>query len=219
MEMEMKTKIPSLNGKINNKDCFIKVNPSCGRFHLYREGDVSEIKLLDIASSIARQCRFTGHLIGDTPPYSVAEHCVHVSRIVERMNGSPKQIFASLMHDAAEAYLSDIAAPFKRELADYHEKEALIQARINKRFGIENSHDPIIKKADWYALWIEARQIVEPNESELCKWFAYDKTGVNSKKYYFEVQCWDHIQARDEFIKRFAQCQDICIGEYHEKFI
>jgi hypothetical protein len=64
------------------------------------------VRLEDIAHSLAYQCRFQGHV---KKFYSVAEHCIHVSLKV------PRQFAAvALMHDAAEAYLTDLPRPLKQ---------------------------------------------------------------------------------------------------------
>jgi hypothetical protein len=64
-----------------------------------------EIELCDIAHSLALLPRYTGHTVN---PVSVAEHSVYVSQHV------PASLaFPALMHDAAEAYLNDLAAPNK----------------------------------------------------------------------------------------------------------
>jgi hypothetical protein len=117
------------------------------------------------------------------------------------------------MHDSAEAYLSDIAAPFKRELGQYYEKEELIQKRVNSRFNLPNTMDPLVKVADWYALFIEARQIVVPDEEDLATWSGYsdgpgEGYGIESKKYQKQVQCWYPNEARKQFLIRFAQLID-----------
>lgn len=62
----------------------------------------------DIARALANQCRFGGH---SRVFYSVAQHCVIVSRVVEERGGDVEDVFAALMHDAGEAYLGDMPHP------------------------------------------------------------------------------------------------------------
>lgn len=200
--------MPSKDDVFEGNQCRILVNPSQSYFHLYRDGDTSEIRLPDIANAISRQCRFTGHLLSGIEIYSVAEHCVLVSHIVEAMGGDPQEIFEGLMHDSSEAYLSDISAPFKRELGGYYDKEALITSRIAERFGLLRTLPEIVKKADWYALFIEARQIVCKDEEELKTWVGYEEHGEESLKYQVQIRGWLPSQAKTEFLCRFADCID-----------
>ena len=53
-----------------------------------------------VISSLSRLPRFTGHTRPDLPAYSVAQHCVLVSRLVR---GGLVAQRAGLLYDAAEA--------------------------------------------------------------------------------------------------------------------
>lgn len=206
--------MPSSDDRFDGDDCYIKVNPSGGYFHMHAKGNISEIKLGDIAGATSRQCRFTGHLLPEVDHYSVAEHCVLVSALLKAMGADTKLQFAGLMHDAAEAYLSDIAAPFKRELGSYYEAEAKIEERVNKKYGINLTEDEhtMLKKADWFALWIEARQIVCRDPEECESWKGYELYGEESKDHMTAVQCWGRRQAGIEFTLRFAELCDEMLG-------
>lgn len=62
----------------------------------------------EIAESLARQCRFNGHLGWE----SVAVHSVRVARRLEHM--PPPVRLAALLHDAHEAYTGDVPGPLLR---------------------------------------------------------------------------------------------------------
>lgn len=64
----------------------------------------------DIAHHLSQINRFTGACIR---PYSVAEHSLLVSEIAQRSGASLLVQFAALMHDAHEAFTSDLSSPAK----------------------------------------------------------------------------------------------------------
>jgi 5'-deoxynucleotidase YfbR-like HD superfamily hydrolase len=112
-----------------------------------------------IAHSISQLCRFTGHT---SPFYSVAQHCVMVSKLV-----LPDLAMAGLMHDASEAFIGDLSRPLKvllDELAPgvMREVEERIHAAIAERFGFDYPHDPDIKYADNVAVATEIRDLLPP---------------------------------------------------------
>jgi hypothetical protein len=71
-------------------------------------GDVlpEDIDILDIAHSLSLQCRYNGACKFF---YSVAQHSEFVSRHVP-----PEDALAALLHDAEEAYTSDMTTPLKK---------------------------------------------------------------------------------------------------------
>lgn len=142
------------------------------KFHL--EGtDPEEIQLTDICHALGHLGRFTGHT---TRLYTVAEHSILVDDIVRMMRGDdPMLRLQALLHDATEAYLADISAPFKGALGNYYELEEQVHARIADKFGLPHELDPIIKEADWIALFAEAQEL-QPL-ADLTTWYGYDKWG------------------------------------------
>ena len=72
--------------------------------------DPEQLDAGDIARALANQCRFGGHC---RVFYSVAQHSVIISRLVEERGGDVEDAFAALMHDATEAYLGDMPHPLK----------------------------------------------------------------------------------------------------------
>jgi 5'-deoxynucleotidase YfbR-like HD superfamily hydrolase len=122
------------------------------------------IHLLDIAHALSMQCRYTGHIHSF---YSVAQHCVLVSKLAERMTyARTRSVLAALeaarsglLHDASEAYLVDLARPVKHlpEMAAYRQAEATLQALIFRVFGLPDLEPQAVKEADRILGATEAR--------------------------------------------------------------
>ncbi|MBF0309206.1 MAG: phosphohydrolase [Magnetococcales bacterium] len=108
---------------------------------------MEDIDIQDIAHSLAMLCRFNGH---GRIFYSVAEHAILVSRLV-----SPPHAPWGLLHDASEAYLTDLPKPVKRQLPDYTHCEERLQALIAKRFHLDWPLPTAVKHADMVALSTE----------------------------------------------------------------
>lgn len=119
---------------------------------------VDDIDVKDIAFSLANQCRFNGHV----PFFSVAEHSVAVAARLP-----PHLQLAGLLHDAAEAYLSDIPSPIKAYLPDYQAMEDKVQKVIYEKFNIALSDTDIaeLKQADKDATHTEAYYLLESQGS------------------------------------------------------
>lgn len=117
--------------------------------------DPDAIVIEDIAHALANNCRFTGHVRWH---YSVAQHSVHCSYLV------PDELaLTALLHDASEAYLSDIARPIKSqpEFGDvYLRYEKGIEEAIAARFGIVYPYPREVKDADNLMLVTEARDLM-----------------------------------------------------------
>ena len=119
--------------------------------------DVARIRIEDIAHALANSCRFTGHV---REFYSVAQHSFLCSTIVSEENA-----LTALLHDASEAYLSDLARPIKYQpgLGDaYKECEARLEEAIAEKFGLPYPWPDEVKWADRVLLVSEQRDLM-PN--------------------------------------------------------
>lgn len=123
-----------------------------------------DVDLDDIACSLSRQARFNGHT---TEFYSVAQHCVHASKVAEQLGYiKPVQQWA-LLHDAAEAYIGDITSPIKALFPGLEAVENRILYWVCVRVGLlpphRNPHGFLIKMIDEELLAIEAARFMTPD--------------------------------------------------------
>lgn len=153
--------------------------------------DPADINIQDIAHALAMQTRYTGHL---RHFYSIAEHSVHVARIVPR-----DVALAALMHDAAEAYLGDLARPIKHSpgLGEAYQRcELRLEEAIAKKFGL---HPPpmiaSVKEADRDMNFIEAQWLL-PHLGELLP---------SVPKSTPLPECWGPEKAEAIFLSCFAE--------------
>lgn len=123
-----------------------------------------EVHIDDIAHALSNICRWGGRVCEF---YSVAQHSLHVAQIVERTR--PDLALQALLHDAAEAYLGDVATPIKRHL-DVHrhgshepffDTEWRVLDAIGQAFGFGRWVElRVIHDADALALATEARDLM-----------------------------------------------------------
>ena len=89
--------------------------------------DIDLIDIVDIAHALSMLCRANGHL---KTFYSVGQHSLNCMAEAKARGYSPKVQLACLLHDASEAYLSDVTRPVKAELPRYKQIEAPLQEII-----------------------------------------------------------------------------------------
>lgn len=132
-----------------------------------------DICLEDIAISLSRLPRFTGHT---RVAYSVAQHSLHVMQIVKDV--SPTDYAAhiwALLHDAHEFVTNDVNTPFQQAICyeiptGWPNPIKRIQDRLDRviaeAFGIDwrdvEAVKPLVKRADLIALATEKAQQMAP---------------------------------------------------------
>lgn len=94
-----------------------------------------DVCLEDIAHALSLLCRGGGQLLWF---YSVGQHSVNCAREAAARGWSRRMVLACLLHDASEAYISDIIRPVKIHLANYLEIESKIMNVILEKFGLED---------------------------------------------------------------------------------
>lgn len=151
--------------------------------------DPAAIRLEDIAHALSNQCRFSGHCRAF---YGVAEHSVRVAWIVPREHQR-----WGLLHDAAEAYLTDLSRPVKHlpEMAPYRDAEARVMAAVCRRFGLDPIEPPAVKAADNTLLATEVRDLMRPDRRVWGKWL------FDIEPLPLRIDPWSPTVARREFLK------------------
>jgi hypothetical protein len=105
----------------------------------------------EIAHALSNLCRYTGH----TPSfYSVAQHCCLVS-----LHCPKKFRLAGLLHDATEAYVSDLSAPLKSMpgMEYYNRLEAEMYGRVAETFRLPGVLPLSVIEQDLRALATEVK--------------------------------------------------------------
>ncbi len=158
------------------------------------EPDPLQICVEDIAHALSNQCRFSGHVIVH---YSVAEHSVRVSELLESWGCSRMLQTWGLLHDASEAYLVDIPSPLKSSPAffEYRAAEARLMVAVCKRFGLPIAEPERVRTADGVLLATEARDLM-PFRPE--HW-----AGVRDTPLPDSIVPWSHETAERNFLQRF----------------
>ena len=82
--------------------------------------DPELIDIPDIAHALSLICRGNGHV---KTFWSVGQHCICCAKEAAARGLSDRMVLACLLHDASEAYLSDVPRPFKKHLPAYKDLE------------------------------------------------------------------------------------------------
>ena len=118
-----------------------------------------DIRLYDIAHPLSFICRGVGqvkHFL------SVGQHCINCAKEAEGRGYSDRVILACLLHDGAEAYVSDIIRPVKVLLENFDEIETRFQEAIYAHFGLGDLTEEereLVHLIDDAMLWNEAKEL------------------------------------------------------------
>lgn len=143
----------------------------------------ADIRIEDIAHQLSQQPRFAG---ATRIFYSVGQHSLMVARSCpesERLWG--------LLHDAAEAYLSDLVSPIKRHFRDYIVTEGVLMRSICGRFGLTWPMPQIVKQLDKEMCELEKAALIPCTTNQIGQGLRFDE------------QHWE--VTRNEFLKFYEQ--------------
>lgn len=148
--------------------------------------DPATVDIRDIAHALSLLCRFNGHC---REFYSVAEHSVRVSREVP-----PQDALAGLLHDAAEAYVSDVPRPVKDQLDGFRDREDELLEVIFEALGVAWPLPLSVKRFDDRLLATELRDLMAPLPEPL----PFEPLAET-------IEPWSAQHAEALFLARFAE--------------
>jgi len=164
-----------------------------------------DISIEDIAHSLSNQCRFNGHT---REFYSVAQHCVLVSE-----NVPPELALEGLLHDAGEAYVSDLAKPLKVLVkGKFAAIEKAVDIEVCKAFDLDyaDCHTGAVKEADKRVLATEKRELMDGRDDTI--W------GELLKPYDFAIDPLPPKKAKQAFLQRYDELTKTK-GEHYEYLV
>lgn len=156
-----------------------------------------DIRIEDIAHALSLMTRANGHFAHF---YSVGQHsvnCFHEAKV----RGYQKNVqLACLLHDASEAYLSDITRPVKAHLPQYREIEETLQTMIFERFGLflTEEEQQEVKSVDDAILYHEFDVLMDEK--------VFDTVPEILMKHDFQFH--DFTNVEQEFLAIFHKIQD-----------
>jgi len=154
------------------------------------ECNVQDIPIVDVANALALNCRFNGHI---SRHYSVAEHCVLVSRLV-----SPENALYGLLHDYAEAFISDVPRPFKASITGHDEFEFKVMSNVCGLYGLPLDVPEDVAYIDTHICAVEASVLAKV----VPDWVKHYDLSVCPAH---EIKGLPHLDARNAFITRFNE--------------
>lgn len=140
---------------------------------------VEDVRVGDIAHSLARLARYSGHTQGDLP-WTVGAHSLLCADIVRVWGGDVRLQREALLHDAGEAYYGDLTSPVKRafiERVAFAREDIVAQnvvglltgpidRVVREALGLEVTEPALVKRADLVALAIERKLLMAPCERD-----------------------------------------------------
>lgn len=100
--------------------------------HFYpTDPNPADICIRDIAHSLSLQCRGNGHVKNFL---SVGQHCIRCAEEALARGYSKRIALLCLLHDASEAYMSDVPRPTKKEIPRYTEWEDRLLVLVYEKY-------------------------------------------------------------------------------------
>ena len=122
--------------------------------------DASLFDIQDIAHALSQTCRGNGHV---KTFFSVGQHCINCALEAELRGFPTRVVLACLLHDASEAYMSDVPRPFKHALPSYVEAEEKLLEMIYEKFlgsSLSEEEQKLVKIIDDDLLYYDLKVLL-----------------------------------------------------------
>ncbi|MBX4920978.1 hypothetical protein HJA76_14890 [Rhizobium bangladeshense] len=171
-----------------------------GTYFDFEDPESSQITIEDIAYGLAFEGRCAGQcysrILERRVFYSVAEHCVRMSRVVR-----PDLALEALLHEVGEAVCGDMTAPLKSLNPSFKAIEKRCEAAILDRFGVRITDPVELKRADVRMLATERR--------DLLLWRGERWSIADIEPYEFEIVPWSPDVAAEQFLCRYRELSEV----------
>ena len=129
--------------------------------------DMSLVDIRDIAHALSLTCRGNGHV---QTFFSVGQHCIWCAREAAARGYDRRVVLACLIHDASEAYMSDVPRPFKHMLPEYMAMEDRLLKQIYEKYlgsDLTAEEAALVKTVDDDVLYYDMKELLRiPVEGE-----------------------------------------------------
>lgn len=173
--------------------------------------DPQGILIEDIAHALSLLCRGNGHV---KVFFSVGQHCIHCAKEAEQRGYSTRLILACLLHDASEAYLSDITRPVKQHLQDYCRYEEHLLEVIYKKFlgsPLSQEEQKLVKIIDDDMLYYDLRDLLNEPVGELVNGQDPRSAPVMYSSFSYKERPFKEVE--EEYLSLFRKYSDALLQE------
>lgn len=159
---------------------------------------IEDIDIADIAHALSMIARANGHF----PRFhSVAQHCIECANEALARGMGARLALACLLHDGAEAYMSDVTTPVKDRLENYRMYEDRLLNLIYQKYigDVTEEERAVIYKIDKDLLYYEFYDHMQIELSE-------KPEIVSSPSFDFK----DFGQVKEEYLSLFVKLSEMC---------
>ena len=157
--------------------------------------DAKQIHIKDIAHALSQMCRANGHFVRF---FSVAQHSINCFNEANARGLSAKVQLACLLHDASEAYISDVTRPVKQHLSEYQRIEKQLQNTIFNKF----LESPLSENENAQVKQIDDEMMIYEFDALMAKEVFTDLPAIKSKPS-FEFSGF--LEVEHEFIRKYNE--------------